>query len=292
MDDLEKLKKAGAIAKSAKEKALEMLKPGTKLLDVAELIEGEVKKQGGGLPFPVNTSLNELAAHYVARAEDDKTVEAGDLLKVDMGVEVDGFICDTAFTYCSEKEPMIDAAEKAIWDAVKVIRPGTRVGEVSQAIESSVKESGFGVIVNLTGHGLGRYNFHSPPTIPNIATDSTHVLEEGDTIALEPFLVKTNGHVKESAPVEIYRFLQDRPVRLPEARKIIKLVQEKYKSYPFAKRWLYEWFTPVKISLALRQLESVGALESFPPLKEISGQRIVQVEHTIVVSDPPVVTSA
>lgn len=286
---LEKYKEAGRIFCEVKEGILQKLKPGMKLLEIAEFVEKSIREKGGELAFPLNTSLNEIAAHYVAQGEDEKVVGEGDLLKLDMGVRVEGYIADGAFTYCSEKSDLIKAAEKAVEEAVKVIRPGVTVGEISEAIEGTVKREGLGLIVNLTGHGLEQHQFHAPPTIPNTATGSRVGLEEGQVVALEPFLTETNGQVKESTPVEIFRFLQERPVRSPEGRRILQFIKEQYTTFPFAKRWLYGKFSPVRVSLALRQLEQVGALESYPPLKEGRGQKVAQHEHTIIVSNPPLV---
>ena len=136
-----------------------------------------------------------------------------------------------------------------------------------------------------------RYVFHGSPNIPNIKNDLQWRFKEGDVIALEPFVAETNGYVKDSSTVEIYRYLQDKPVRLPEARKILAMAREEFHGLPFAKRWLYRHFSPVRIALALRQLESVGAIETYPVLKEKEGRRVAQSEHTIIVSDPPIVTT-
>jgi methionyl aminopeptidase len=76
-----------------------------------------------------------------------------------------------------------------------------------------------------------------------------------------------------------------------EARKILSAAREQYHSLPFAKRWLYGFISPVKVSLALKQLEQVGALETYPVLKEISGRKTAQAEHTIIVSELPIVTT-
>ncbi|MBL7160809.1 MAG: type II methionyl aminopeptidase [Candidatus Aenigmarchaeota archaeon] len=284
-------KKAGKINAEIMKEVLGMIKPGVKLLEIAEFAEGIVEKKGAGLAFPVNTSLNEIAAHYVAGEGDSKTVGEGDLLKIDLGVEVEGYIADAAVTYCSEKNPLVRAAESAVSEAVKVIRPGVLVGDVSQAVEETVKGAGFGLIVNLTGHGLDRNDFHAPPVIPMVATGSKETLEEGQVIALEPFVTERNGHVKESAPTEIFRFLQERPVRSPDARKVLGIIKEEYQGFPFAKRWLCQELSLARASIALRQLEAVQAVETFPPLKDVSGQKIAQHEHTIIVSDPPIVTT-
>ena len=288
---LEKYKLAGKIGAEVRKEVLGIIKPGMKLLDIAEFIEKGIRDKGGEPAFPVNTSLNELAAHYVAQGGDTTTVEKGDLLKIDIGVHVDGYISDSAFTYCSEKSELAKSAEKSIEAAVEVIKPGVQIGEISKAIEGSISGDGFGVIVNLTGHGLEHNMFHAPPTIPNTATGSSVVLEEGQVIALEPFVAESNGHVKDSAPVGVYRFIQERPVRSMDARKILGVIQEKFGPFPFAKRWLYKDFSPVKVAIALKQLEVLEAVEGFSPLKEASGKRIAQAEHTIIVLDTPIVTT-
>lgn len=108
-------------------------------------------------------------------------------------------------------------------------------------------------------------------------------------IAIEPFVAPANGTVRDAAPVEIYRLLRPVPIRMPEARAILLRIQEEYQAFPFAKRWLCDTFSPLKVSMALKHLESAGALESYPPLKDPTGQRIAQAEHTILVGDPPLV---
>jgi len=111
-------------------------------------------------------------------------------------------------------------------------------------------------------------------------------------IALEPFTCRTNGFIRESGGgAEIYRYLMDRPVRLAEARRILRAARDQYHELPFAKRWLYKSYSPVKVAMAMRQLEGVDALESYPVLREVEGKPIAQAEHTIIVADKPVVTT-
>ena len=166
------------------------------------------------------------------------------------------------------------------------------MGEIGNAIEKKAKELGVGVIVNLTGHTLDKFVFHGAPSIPNVANDNGHAFEDGDVIAIEPFVLESNGTVRDSAPTEIYRYVMDRPVRLAEARKIIEIARDKYEGLPFAKRWLHkEGIPPLKVQMALSQLEQLGALESYPPLKESRGRPIAQAEHTIIVAEKPVVTT-
>ncbi|MBL7206219.1 MAG: type II methionyl aminopeptidase [Candidatus Aenigmarchaeota archaeon] len=288
---LEKYKKAGQIAAHVRAETEKKLKPGMKLLEIAEFIESSIRKKGGEPAFPVNLSLNEIAAHYTPVYKDETTVEAGDLLKIDIGVHVDGYIGDLAFTWCSEKNPLIKAAEKCLGIGIKVSKPGVTVSELGKAIEDASKEQGIGLIMNLTGHTLDKFKFHGDPIIPNKETGNTHAFKEGDIIALEPFTVESNGWVNESAPTEIYKHVMDRPVRLKEAREILLMGRDQFHSLPFAKRWLYDKYSPVKVAMSLRQLEAAYAVEGFPVLKEKDGKKIAQAEHTIIVGEKPLVTT-
>jgi methionyl aminopeptidase len=171
------------------------------------------------------------------------------------------------------------------------MRPGVRVSEVSQAINDAIEGTGFGPIVNLTGHSLGPYQFHGGMSIPNIPNNNGYVLKEGDVFALEPFVCETSGRVDDSEPVEIYQFVQKRPVRSLEGRKILQLAENDFGGLPFAKRWLAKHVMPVRVKLAVMELEKVNAIRSYPILKNMEGMRIAQAEDTIIVADKPIVTT-
>jgi len=288
---LGKYVKAGSICAEIRQELSGMLKPGLKLLSIAEFVDTKTHENGGRPAFPVNISVNEITAHSTPSFNDEKVIGRGDLVKIDIGVHVDGYIGDMAFTYCSDPNPLVKCSEECVQAAIDIIRPGVTVSKISQAIEECAKAQGFGLILNLTGHTLERFVFHGSPSIPNVANSSSHKFKDGDVIALEPFITSSNGYVKDSGTVEIYRYLRDRPVRLPEARRILDMAREEYHELPFAKRWLYKNFSPVKVSLALRQLESAGAIETYPVLKETGGRPVAQSEHTIIVKDEPVVTT-
>lgn len=289
----DKYRKAGEISAQIRKEVLEKIKPGMNVLELAEFIEKRILELGGRPAFPVNIGINDVTAHYTPKSDDTTVVKAGDLVKIDHGIHIDGYVADMAYTYCSEKNELIKAAEDVLHAGIKVIRPGTKVAEISQAINEAVEASGFGVIVNLTGHGLDQYVIHGPPTIPNVLNDSMQELKEDDVIALEPFLCDKNGFVKESGPVEIFSFLQPRPARLPEARKILELAGNEYMGLPFCKRWLAKkGISPFKISFALKQLEVSNAVRSYPVLKERSGMTVAQAEHTVIVKEKPLIVTA
>jgi len=288
---LEKYRKAGSICASVRKDLEKVLKPGMKILDIADRVDAKIEKLGGKPAFPVNISINEIAAHYTPTFFDAIVIEESDLVKIDVGVHVDGYIGDMAFTYCSEKSDLVKANKKILKEGIKAIRPGILVSDLGGIIEEAAKAEGVGLIVNLTGHGLDRYVFHGQPSIPNVKNVMDVPLEEGSVVALEPFACRNNRMIKESGVTEIYRYLQRRPVRLPEARKILDLAENEYKSLPFAKRWLVKQFSPIKVAMSLRQLEQVMALETYPILREVDRKPCSQAEHTIIVKDKPIVTT-
>lgn len=283
----EKYAKAGAINAQVMAELRKRLKPGVTLLSLADFAEERIIELGGEIAFPLNLSLNNVAAHYTPVIDDKTVVKAGDVLKVDVGTHVDGYIADSAFTWCSEPHPLITAVDAVIAAALKAVKPGLLVSELSNVIASTAEAHGVGVIANLTGHGLDQFEFHADPTIPNARNASKRALQAGEVIAIEPFVCNGGGYVVEGSPVEIFRYLQDRPVRSPEAREILKHVKH---GFPFAKRWFAE-LGAVRVALALRELEQVGAIESYGPLPERSGKVVAQAEHTVIVGDKPLVTT-
>ncbi len=290
-EEVKKYREAGAIVAKIRKDMLKSIKIGDNLLRIAEKIEGEIEKAGAKPAFPVNISVNEAAAHYTPQIGERKTVGSGDLVKIDVGAHVDGYLADMAFTWCSHKDPLIEAAEKALESGISVIRPGVTISEISAAIYEVIEASGFGPVVNLSGHGVERYDFHGKISIPNVPNDSKHALKEGDVVALEPFVAESAAHVDESEPVEIFQFVQRKPVRSVDARKILDLAEKDYGGFPFAKRWLTKHVSPFRIKMALMELEKVGALRTYPVLKDMQGRRIAQAEDTIIVADKPIVTT-
>ena len=163
--------KAGKIAKQVRENARSYVKKGMKLLEVAEKIEGEIKELGGEWAFPVNLSLNEIAAHYTPTA-DDETVAEG-LLKIDLGVSFNGCIADCAFSLDLSEDgrykDIIEMNEKVLEKAIGVLDSDSVVGDIGTEIEKNV--SGFKIVRNLSGHSLGENQIHSGLTIPNYKND-------------------------------------------------------------------------------------------------------------------------
>ncbi len=279
-DVVEKYCKAGRILAEVRAEVVKMVKPGVSLLKVAEFAETRIKEKGGMPAFPCNISRNDIAAHATPSANDTSIFE-DDMVKLDIGVHIDGYIADTAITVDLSGNPeLVKASEVALENAIGIIRAGTSTVEIGAIIEKTINEFGYKPVANLTGHGLDRYVQHATPSIPNRHVEQGVRLKAGDVIAIEPFATNGAGHVSERGGAEIYKVDRLKPVRLPAARKLLKELDE-YKGLPFAKRWLCQ----NKLDFMLNQLEAVGILHSYPALKEDAGGLISQAEHTLIVEE-------
>lgn len=279
----EKILKAGKISREVKEYAKNFIKKDMPLLEIAEKIESKIKELGGEVAFPTNLSINEITAHYTP-TYDDKTLASG-LLKVDLGVHVDGWISDSAFSLDLENNEknkiLIEATEKALKNAIEISRPGTEISEIGKEIQKTINSYKANPIVNLTGHGLKQWELHAEPSIPNIDDKRKGKLKEG-SYAIEPFATFGSGKVYEGKPSGIYILNNEKNIRNPLARKVLKFIKEKYNYLPFCSRNIIKEFG--KISLfALNQLEEADILYQFPQLIEISHKPVAQTEHTILI---------
>jgi methionyl aminopeptidase len=275
-DVLDKYREAGRILAEVRGEAIKKVKIGKKLLDVAESIEHLIQQKGGGVAFPMNISLNDEAAHATP-SKADTSAFGHDLVKLDIGVHIDGYIADTAITVdLGKNKGLVEASNNALERAIEVVHAGVDTAAISTVIEETITDYGFRPVVNLTGHGLERYTQHAPPAIHNRRTQSGTKLKEGQVIAIEPFSSNGNGRVYETGKAEIFNLVKTKPVRSPEARAILKEV-EVYKSLPFAKRWLTG-----RVDLGLKQLEAVGIIHAYPVLKDKG--LVSQAEDTLIVT--------
>ncbi len=283
VDESEAIKKtikAGEVLKKVKEEAVKLIKPDVKILEVAEFVESRIKELGAEPAFPCNLSINSDAAHFTPKKNDSRVFKDGDLVKLDIGSHIDGYIADTAVTVdLGDNENLVEAAKAALKAGIEVVHAGVDTAEIGKAIENAIKEFGYRPVVNLTGHGLLPYLAHAPPTIYNFSIERGVKLEEGTIIAIEPFATNGIGKVVERAECEIYSVVSKKPVRMKMARQILKEV-ERYKTLPFAKRWLTK--AP---DVIIGKLVRDGILRGYPVLTEVSNGLVSQAEHTIIVEE-------
>jgi methionyl aminopeptidase len=281
---LDNYQKAFKIAESAITYAKQIDFSNVKILTMADEIENVIKALGGKPAWPVNININEIAAHYTPNPNDTISLNDGDLVKIDIGVHVNGYIADKAFTICvgQKTHPLIQASEKALHAALKIITPGTKICEISEIVENSVNDAGFNVIRNLCGHAIEQYNQHAHPSIPNGKNTITEELKVGQVIAMEVFATDGGGWVVDSSPTLIFKYKQDKSIRMPEARTILHAAKIQFEMLPFAKRWIKN-ISPIKFDMAIRQLVEADALYDYPPLKEKENGMVAQTEDTVIV---------
>lgn len=279
-DIAEKYREAGKILHQVRAETKDLVKVGGSLLEVAEFVENRTIELGGKPAFPCNISRNEEAAHATPKIGDRDTF-GKDMVKLDLGVHVDGYIADSALTVDLSGNPdIVKAAEEALAAAIAQVKPGAVTGEIGATIEETIKGYGLKPILNLTGHGLGQYIAHDNPAVPNKHVDGGAVLNEGDVIAIEPFATDGAGMIHDGSWAEIYSQIQKKPVRVPAIRKVLKQIEE-YNGLPFAKRWL----SSDKLDFAITQLEKKGILHGYPVLLESAGGLVAQAEHTVIVTE-------
>lgn len=274
----DKYRHAGEILSRVRDEAVSKVVVGASLLEVAEFIENAIREKGAEPAFPCNISVNEEAAHATP-SQNDEAVFSEDMVKLDIGVHVDGYIADAAVTVdLGDNSDLVEASEKALSSAIENIRAGVSTAEIGSIIEDTIEGYGYKPVMNLTGHGLGRYDAHTSPTIPNRKIQKGVILNEGDVIAIEPFATDGAGRISERGVPEIFMVQNVRPVRSHEARELLKEL-EKYKTLPFAKRWL----STDRLDVGIKQLERAKILKSFPILREDGNGLVSQAEHTVIV---------
>jgi len=279
IDELAKYKKAGEILVRVREEAKTMIHVGASILEVANFVEDTTRKLGGEPAFPCNISRDRVAAHDTP-TPNDESVFGEEMVKLDIGVHVDGYIADSAVTVDLSGNPdLVEASQAALEAAIELIEPGVNTGQLGAAIEATIEGYGYKPISNLTGHGLQRYEAHASPAIPNKSSKTGVFLEEGDVIAIEPFATNGVGRISEASQAEIYSFLTKKPVRSPPVRALMKDIQNNYEALPFARRWL----KGKRIDYSLNQLIKAGVLYKYPLLWEAEGTLVSQAEHTMIV---------
>ncbi len=273
--------RAGEVIQLARKKAREVAEPGVNLKTIADEIESLISDEGLEPAFPVNLSINEEAAHYTPSPEEKRVLEEDDVVKIDIGAHSDGYIADTALTVnpSGKHQEIIDTVENVLELALEFVEPGITVQEFGAYVESQVEDD-YSPVRNLTGHYLGRYTQHAGVSIPNVDNGSSHVIEKGDAVAIEPFVTTGSGKVKEGKKGNIYKLESDRNVRGRSERKLLGEIKS-FNGLPFTPRWFSSFSGREK--MALKRLVDSGVIHSYPVLRELEDSIVAQAEHTVLV---------
>jgi len=276
----ENYREAGEILTTVMTETRELIEPGVTHLEVAEYAEERVHELGDGLAFPVNISVDAEASHATP-ARGDETEFDDEMVCLDIGVHVDGYIADAATTVDLSGTPeLVEAAEEALAAAIDAAGPGVPVGEIGAEIEDVIEAYGYTPVYNLSGHGVQRYDAHTSPNVPNRGVDRSVELQPGQAVAIEPFVTDGRGKVGEGASEEIFELVKDRSVRNRSARQALEQIRG-FDGLPFAARAL----DSSRGEMALRRLTQQGIVKGYPVLTEEQGRLVSQAEHTILVRE-------
>ena len=288
-EELEKFRLSGRILRETREEMRAYVKENMLVIDVCEKTEGLIRAKGGKPAFPCNVSINEVVAHYTAPPGDTLRIPEGSTVKVDLGVHVDGYVTDSAFTasFNSEGRSMVSTAEQALKTALENIHGDMALGKIGGLIETSIKNRGFKPISNLTGHSVGRYLIHAGLSIPNVAQVSLSKVKTGEVYAIEPFVTLPDavGRVDDSPQSTIYRLLKAKAVKSESAKKLLKYIESNFRTLPFAERWVINVVPKEQHKVAFKELLAAKAIMSYPVFVEVSKKPVAQAEHTVLLKD-------
>jgi methionyl aminopeptidase len=285
-DAIEKFKRSGRILREVREKIKDFVREDMPIIGVCEKTEELIREKGGKPAFPCNVSINEVAAHYTSPPGDTKRVPRKSLVKVDMGVHVDGYVTDTAVTvsFNPEYDVLVKTAEEALKTAVTMIRPEMSTSKIGAMIEKTIKSRGFKPISNLTGHQVGRFLVHAGTAIPNVGQLFFSKVRLGGVYAIEPFvtLPEAAGRVENGEEALIFRFAKFKSLKDKYANRLLEHIEKNFRTLPFAERWLKNVVPKEHHREAFRELLSSKAIMSYPVFVEVSGKPVAQAEHTVL----------
>ncbi len=281
--------RAGQIAADVRNDIERRVRIGDSLLRIADTVEDLIKVKGGQPAFPCNVCLNDVAAHFTPFLDDEHVVSEGDLLKIDVGVHVDGFIADTATTvsFNPKYDDLVEATRTALKEAVNSLKRDIKAGEIGDVISNVARRWGFKPIANLSGHMLDRFIVHAGISIPNIWVSSTQRLKSGTAYAIEPFFTTQDGagHVIEGESRSIFSFLSRKKTGDRKLDEMIEIIWSRYRTLPFSARWLVDSFDREKVREMLDRLVSLKILRTYPILVEARGGYVAQAEHTVALTE-------
>ena len=286
--DLDKLRLSGRISATAREYGRQMIQPGARIADIAVAVEQKIRELGGKPAFPAQLSRNHIAAHYCSPVDDPTVIEPDDIVKLDCGTQVDGYVTDNAVTVDLRDGPdsiMVAASRMALENAISAMGPGASITEIGRQIEATVKACGFNPIYNLTGHGVARYVIHCAPSIPNFPDQKAGFLKPNQTIACEPFVCNGKGYIEVQGQPEVFAIKRAIKPKDNLGREL-EAVAQATEGLPFARRSLLPILGSSKrVEEAIKALRKKGLLEEYPPLVEKRGVRVAQFEHTIFIHE-------
>ena len=281
--------RAGKITREVRQWVKNRVKPGTGYLQLALEVEGEIIRRGGKPAFPCGIGVDEVTAHYAPQRDDERTIQEKDVVKVDFGVHIEGYLADTAttVTYNPEFQLLLETTERALGSAIASVKRDPRAGEIGRVVNAEAKDHGFKPISNLSGHTVDRYTVHAGKSIPNLFMPNLPALKRNEVFAVEPFLTLGDaaGYVVDSPHETIFSLVSQRRMGVKELDDVVQLIWEERRTLPFTPRWFSEHYKEGKLRELLGKLEDRKVVRSYATLVEASGKPVAQFEHTMALEE-------
>ena len=269
VDEIKSYEEAGKIVSKVRSDASKMIQNGLPILELVEFVESEILKSGAGIAFPCNVSINEITAHYTSPAGDTNKMVTGDLVKLDLGAEVNGYIADSAVTIMVPGDNLEELFDE------ETLELNQRIIDASAA--------GLEAAISTVRHSLEHWKLHAGISVPNYDNNDPTILEEGQAVAIEPFATNGEGIVNDCPYAYIFSFLQSKPFRMKNTQRMLQHIEKNYRYLPFSGRWLTENFNEHRVNSGLKQLGDAMAIYPYTALKERTGAWVSQKEHTLIV---------
>jgi methionyl aminopeptidase len=286
--DLKLYKKAGQLNLKTQKFAKKIIKVGSDLSRIGVEIDKFILDNDAFPAWPVNLSVNNEAAHNTYDLETPIILKEDDVLKVDVGVSIDGCIADSAQTIIFNKkhETLKQTSLDALLAAKKYLSENynsAKISDLGEIIENEIKKNGFKPISNLTGHAIDKYNPHASPAIYNTKNDVEIYLKDISLpFAIEPFVSTGEGFVNEAEKILIFQHLEDRPIRNKDAKNILEEIK-KYNGMPFSEYWVGKSLSTFQRRYALRELLKHEIITAYPVLIDKKDSFVSQAETTFLI---------
>jgi methionyl aminopeptidase len=284
--------RSGEIAARVLREISKMIEPKAKIIKICTAAEKKIREYGGVPAFPCNVSINHIASHSTSPKGDRSEVPEFGLVKLDVGVHIDGYIADTALTVDIDGtlDGFVAATEDALQEAITILQPGTSLGEIGTNTEKVIKAYGLRPISNLTGHNIKRFQLHGGKQVPNVKTRGTPRVEVGEYYAIEPFATSGIGTVIDSDYVFIFANTGLDTQLSGTTERLRVYLREKYGPFPFASRWIGSASKEINVIDEIKALIRERVVRGFPLQIEKKNRPVSQTEHTVFISeDGPIV---
>ncbi|KAJ6256189.1 hypothetical protein Dda_9024 [Drechslerella dactyloides] len=309
---LQNYRKAAEVHRQARQWVRDTVKPGQTLLSVAEGIEDSVRallghaglepgdSLKGGMGFPTGLCLNHQVAHYTPNpGQKDVVLQYEDVMKVDFGVHINGWIVDSAFTMAFDPmyDPLLAAVKESTNAGIKAAGIDVRICDVSAAIQEVMESHEVEIngkthtvkpVRNLNAHDIKHYHIHGGKSIPFVKNADTTKMEEGEIFAIETFGTTGRGYTRDDVGVYGYGLQHDAPLTtslpLASARRLHKTIRENFGTLVFCRRYL-ERLNVDRYLAGMNCLVSNGIVEAYQPLMDIEGSYSAQFEHTLLLRE-------